>query len=234
MDVKFLDNFIIQSQTDNLKTKDLFPKSIFDLDMKVSFGMGVPTYVPWISILGPGMTTSNGYYPVYLYYKKENILILAYGISETNPFENPWTLDVVEENQKISEFLTKPFKYKDSYVFKSYTPKILNNVVTYFNNNVQIGKACLITAQVGIAGSTKVGDNSQMGGQAGVVPHVEIGPNSIIAAKSGVTKSLSGDQMYGGYPARPIRDQHKRDAVHREVSLLKKKVQQLIQGSERY
>ena len=39
--------------------------------------------------------------------------------------------------------------------------------------------------------------------------------------------------MYGGYPARPIRDQHKRDAVHREVSLLKKKVQQLIQGSER-
>ena len=95
MDVKFLDNFIIQSQTDNLKTKDLYPKSIFDLDMKVSFGMGVPTYVPWISILGPGMTTSNGYYPVYLYYKKENILILAYGISETNPFENPWTLDVV-------------------------------------------------------------------------------------------------------------------------------------------
>ena len=88
MDITFLDNFIIQSQTDNLKTKDLYPKSIFDLDMKVSFGMGVPTYVPWISILGPGMTTSNGYYPVYLYYKKENILILAYGISETNPFEN--------------------------------------------------------------------------------------------------------------------------------------------------
>ena len=138
MDVKFLDNFIIQSQTDNLKTKDLYPKSIFDLDMKVSFGMGVPTYVPWISILGPGMTTSNGYYPVYLYYKKENILILAYGISETNPFENPWTLDIVEENQKISEFLTKPFKYKDSYVFKSYTPEISNDVVTYSNNGVQI------------------------------------------------------------------------------------------------
>ena len=81
--------------------------------------------------------------------------------------------------------------------------------------------------------STKVGSNSQMGGQAGVVPHVEIGPNSIIAAKSGVTKSLTGNQMYGGYPARPIRDQHKRDAVHREVSLLKQKVQKLIQGSER-
>ena len=108
----------------------------------------------------------------------------------------------------------------------------IDNLV-HVGHNVQIGKACLITAQVGIAGSTKVGDNSQMGGQAGVVPHVEIGPNSIIAAKSGVTKSLTGNQMYGGYPARPIRDQHKRDAVHREVSLLKQKVQQLIQGSER-
>ena len=100
-------------------------------------------------------------------------------------------------------------------------------------HNVQIGNHTAIAAKVGIAGSTKVGDNSQMGGQAGVVPHVEIGPNSIIAAKSGVTKSLTGNQMYGGYPARPIRDQHKRDAVHREVSLLKQKVQQLIQGSER-
>ena len=109
----------------------------------------------------------------------------------------------------------------------------IDNLV-HVGHNVQIGKGCLITAQVGIAGSTKLGDNSQMGGQAGVVPHVEIGPNSIIAAKSGVTKSLIGNQMYGGYPARPIRDQHKRDAVHREVSLLKKKVKQLIQGSERY
>ncbi len=108
----------------------------------------------------------------------------------------------------------------------------IDNLV-HIGHNVQIGKACLITAQVGIAGSTKVGDNSQMGGQSGVVPHVEIGPNSIIAAKSGVTKSLIGNQMYGGYPARPIKDQHKRDAVYREVSKLKKKFEQLIQSSER-
>ena len=108
----------------------------------------------------------------------------------------------------------------------------IDNLV-HIGHNVQIGKACLITAQVGIAGSTKVGDNSQMGGQSGIAPHVEIGPNSIIAAKSGVTKSLIGRQMYGGYPARPIRDQHKRDAVSSEVSLLKKKVEQLIQKFEK-
>ena len=98
-------------------------------------------------------------------------------------------------------------------------------------HNVQIGNGCLITAQVGIAGSTKVGYNCHMGGQAGIVPHVEIGSNSIIAAKSGVTKSLKGNQMYSGYPARPIREQHKRDAVHSEVSLIKKKLNNLIQNS---
>ena len=70
-----------------------------------------------------------------------------------------------------------------------------------------------------------------MGGQAGIVPHVEIGSNSIIAAKSGVTKSLKGGQMYGGYPARPIREQHKRDAVYSEVLLIKKKLNNLIQKS---
>ena len=106
----------------------------------------------------------------------------------------------------------------------------LDNLV-HIGHNVQIGKACLITAQVGIAGSTKIGDNCQIGGQAGVVPHVEIGPNSIIAAKSGVTKSLAGNQMYGGYPARPIREEHKRNAVHREVLSIKKKLNHLIQNS---
>jgi UDP-3-O-[3-hydroxymyristoyl] glucosamine N-acyltransferase len=107
----------------------------------------------------------------------------------------------------------------------------LDNLV-HIGHNVQIGKACLITAQVGIAGSTKIGDNCQIGGQAGVVPHVEIGPNSIIAAKSGVTKSLAGNQMYGGYPARPIREEHKRNAVYREVLSIKKQLNHLIQNSK--
>ena len=105
----------------------------------------------------------------------------------------------------------------------------LDNLV-HIGHNVQIGNGCLITAQVGIAGSAKIGDNCQIGGQAGVVPHVDIGSDSIIAAKSGVTKSLSGGQMYGGYPARPIKEQHKRDAIYSEISIMKKKLDQLIKN----
>ena len=83
MDISFLDEFLQQTKTTNLKTKHLYPDLINDLDVKVSFGMGTPTQVPWISTLGPGMATSNGYYPGYLYYNKQNILILAFGISES-------------------------------------------------------------------------------------------------------------------------------------------------------
>ena len=108
----------------------------------------------------------------------------------------------------------------------------IDNLV-HIGHNVQIGSGCLITAQVGIAGSAIIGDNCSIGGQAGVVPHVEIGPKSIIAAKSGVTKSLIGGEIYGGYPARPIKEQHKRDAIYSEISIMKKKLDQLIQNSSK-
>ena len=60
MDISFLDEFLQQTKTTNLKTKHLYPDLINNLDVKVSFGMGTPTQVPWISTLGPGMSTSNG------------------------------------------------------------------------------------------------------------------------------------------------------------------------------
>lgn len=102
--------------------------------------MGTPTHVPWISTLGPGMSTSNGYYPVYLYYKKENILILAYGISETVDYEEPWTREIVDSNQKIKDFLDKPFRYGESYVFQTYVPEITETEVKYFRNEKEISK----------------------------------------------------------------------------------------------
>ena len=104
----------------------------------------------------------------------------------------------------------------------------IDNLV-HIGHNVEIGTGCLITAQVGIAGSAKIGDGCIFGGQAGVVPHITLGPNSVIAAKSGVTKSLAGNQMYGGYPARPIREQHKRDAIYNEIVIMKKKLNKLTQ-----
>ena len=88
----------------------------------------------------------------------------------------------------------------------------IDNLV-HIAHNVKIGKSCFITAQVGIAGSTVVDDYCSFGGQSGVTSHIKIGKNSLIAAQSGVTKSLEGNNTYAGYPARKIKEFHKREAL---------------------
>ncbi len=102
----------------------------------------------------------------------------------------------------------------------------LDNLV-HIAHNVLIGKGCLITAQVAIAGSAEIGNFCTFAGQSGVAPHVKIGDRAVFAAKSGVTKSLPGGKIYAGMPAREIREQNRRDAVHTDVTKLKKRLKKL-------
>jgi 5-methylcytosine-specific restriction protein B len=116
-----LESFLNQAITSDLRYSH-FSKTFLDLDVKVSFGQGGAAKIPWISFLRKGMTTSNGIYPVYLFYKEENILILAYGISETNnsrylwPIENVTTIDSYFSKNN----LTTPYRYGDSFIYKAY------------------------------------------------------------------------------------------------------------------
>jgi hypothetical protein len=133
---EILSEFILQSQTDNLKWS-AYPKEYLDLNMKVSFGQGVPARVSWISFLAPEMQTSNGFYPVYLFYKKENKLILAYGISETSEYPQTWPSEVVNNYKKINEHIENPPRYGDSFLYKSYVPKVNSNKVEFHNEDSQ-------------------------------------------------------------------------------------------------
>ncbi|SFO39176.1 5-methylcytosine-specific restriction endonuclease McrBC, GTP-binding regulatory subunit McrB [Algoriphagus ornithinivorans] len=115
--IKFLD----QAKTTDLKTKG-YLKSYANLKVKVSFGQGYPANIPWISFLADPYTTADGIYPVYLYYKDEDLLILAHGISETTPPKKDWNL---EDAKRISKFfeeesLNPPYRYGDSFVFRVY------------------------------------------------------------------------------------------------------------------
>ena len=105
--------------------------------MKVSFGQGVPARVTWISFLAPEMRTSEGFYPVYLFYKKENKLILAYGISETSEAKSSWPEEILSSKTKINDYLGNPPRYGDSFVFKSYTPSVQGKDVKYVNDDNQ-------------------------------------------------------------------------------------------------
>ena len=125
-----LENFILQSKTNNLKVLN-YPKVFADLKMKVSFGQGVPARVSWISFLAQEMQTSNGFYPVYLFYKNENKLILAYGVSETSEYPTTWPLEITNNNKQIKDYLNNPPRSGDSFLFKSYNIEINNNKILF-------------------------------------------------------------------------------------------------------
>lgn len=117
---KVLDEFLIQAQKGDLKTS-AYPKEWDGLRMKVSFGMGAPARIPWIAFIAPEMQVSRGFYPVYLYYKNLDTLILVYGNSETEEFTETWTTEIMNTTKTIQTYFDQDVpRYGDSFVFKAY------------------------------------------------------------------------------------------------------------------
>ena len=75
-----------------------------------------------------------------------------------------------------------------------------------FGHNVQTGKCCVIVSQVGVAGSTKLGDFVVLAGQVGVAGHLNIGSGAQIAAQSGIIRDVEPMESLMGTPAVPIKD----------------------------
>ena len=73
------------------------------------------------------------------------------------------------------------------------------------STTIKIGKNCIITGQVGFAGSSKIGNNVMIGGQAGISGHLKIGNNVKIAGGSGVIKNIPDNTKVMGYPAKDIK-----------------------------
>ena len=133
-----ISQFIVQSHTSNLKTSH-YPKEYNELDVKFSFGMGTPAKISWASIHNSDIRNTKGINCVYLYYKEENILILAYGIMESFVGGNTWSSEVSDNNPTISEYFEsssfqKPYRYGHSFVCKAYKTEIESDKVLFKNH----------------------------------------------------------------------------------------------------
>ena len=99
-----------------------FPSTYSDLKVRVSFGQGNWAAITWIGFLTAGQEIQQGIYPVFLYYRSINTLILAYGISATyTPLIN-WQL---QDPKTIGDYfrennITASRKYDKSFVYKVY------------------------------------------------------------------------------------------------------------------
>jgi UDP-3-O-[3-hydroxymyristoyl] glucosamine N-acyltransferase len=59
---------------------------------------------------------------------------------------------------------------------------------------------------VQMGGSTSIGDRATIWGQVGIAGHLEIGADATVTAQSGVSKDLPAGGVYGGSPARLMRE----------------------------
>ena len=95
----------------------------------------------------------------------------------------------------------------------------IDNLVQ-IGHNCRIGRHCVIVGMVGLSGSTTLEDFVVLGGQAGTAGHLTIGQGSMVAARSGIKDDLPAGGVYGGAPAKPVKEWMREIAA---VSLLAKR-----------
>jgi UDP-3-O-[3-hydroxymyristoyl] glucosamine N-acyltransferase len=76
----------------------------------------------------------------------------------------------------------------------------LDNLVQ-IGHGSQVGEHCVLAAQVGLAGSTRLGNGVWVGGQVGFAGHLEIGDKAVITAQSGTSHDVAAGAMVSGSPA---------------------------------
>jgi len=74
-------------------------------------------------------------------------------------------------------------------------------------HNCVIGKACIICAGAGVAGSVTIGDGAVLAGHVGIGDHIRIGARARIAGSSHVMNDVGDGETWFGTPATPIKEQ---------------------------
>lgn len=104
-------------------------------------------------------------------------------------------------------------------------------------HNVEVGANTVMSAQVGVAGSTKIGEWCMFGGQAGITGHIQVGDRTQLGAKTGLTGGnlvRKGGAVMMGYPAVTHKQFAKNSAalnmlpdMIKEIQELKKEIEKL-------
>ena len=106
-------------------------------------------------------------------------------------------------------------------------------------HNCEIGENTVMSAQVGMAGSTKIGAWCMVGGQAGFAGHIHIADKTMVGAQCGVIGNTKGNgENLLGTPAMNPKDFFKAKAVYRhlpdmykEIIALRKEIEELKKQS---
>lgn len=121
---------------------------------------------------------------------------------------------ILEDHVEIGACSTVDKGVSGDTVIGEYT-KLDNHV--QIGHDTRVGKRCIFSAHVAIAGVTVVEDDVTLWGQVGVHKDLVIGAGATVLAKSGVDKSIEGKKTYWGSPVQEARKAWKQLAIEREL-----------------
>lgn len=103
----------------------------------------------------------------------------------------------------------------------------LDNLIQ-IGHNVVFGENSVAAAQVGVAGSSKVGKNCMFGGQVGISGHLEIADKTIVSSQSGVPSSLKKEgAIWMGTPVMEVGECRRMYAVRKNLPSMSNKIHEL-------
>ncbi|MBR1934042.1 MAG: UDP-3-O-(3-hydroxymyristoyl)glucosamine N-acyltransferase [Prevotella sp.] len=102
-------------------------------------------------------------------------------------------------------------------------------------HNCEVGENTVMSAQVGLAGSTKIGAWCMVGGQAGFAGHIQVADKTFVGAQCGVISNTKGqgEQLIGSPAMDPkvffksMAVMKKLPEMYRELAQLKREIEEL-------
>ena len=90
-----------------------------------------------------------------------------------------------------------------------------------------VGQNCVLAAQAGLAGSTRLGRGVWVGGQAGFAGHLNVGDGAVITAQSGTSHDVPSKAVVSGSPAFDNRSWLRSAAVIPKLPALSRRIREL-------
>jgi UDP-3-O-[3-hydroxymyristoyl] glucosamine N-acyltransferase len=94
-------------------------------------------------------------------------------------------------------------------------------------HNCETGPSCILTGQVGLSGSVRLGAGVFLGGQSGVSHGIEVCGGARINAQAAVFSDIKTPGPYSGTPARPHVEHYRALAAARRLPELLTRVKEL-------
>lgn len=132
---------------------------------------------------------------------------------------------VIEDDVEIGANTTIDRAALGSTLIKAGTK--IDNLVQ-IGHNCKVGKGSILCSQVGLAGSTVLGNYVYLAGQVGSAGHIEIGDNTMVGAQSGIKDSFPANSKLFGYPAIDALAQKKQYVATKELANEYKTLKKMI------